>query len=131
MRFTELSWVDAFPPAAAAVMAFMLLGIASFAITRPSTTMSGSTPPLIVVTPRRLIWPPPPGAPEFIWMTAPGIFPCSALSIVCVGARFSCSGFTVVTALARLRCSTPVAWPVITTASRLNTSCSRLTATLP
>src|SRR2546426_7474703 len=59
MRFTELSWVDALPPAAAAVMAFMLLAIASFAITRPSTTMSGSTPPLIVVTPRRLIWPPP------------------------------------------------------------------------
>ena len=63
-------------------------------------------------------------------MTAPGIFPCSALSIVCVGARFSSSAFTVVTALARFRCSTPVACPVMTTASRLNTSGSRVTLTL-
>src|SRR2546429_3587457 len=45
-----------------------------------------------------LIWPPPPGAPEFIWIRAPGIFPCSAPSIVCTGARFSCSVGTVVTA---------------------------------
>src|SRR5207245_5368162 len=64
-RLSSDLWLDALPPAAAAVMAFMLLAIASLAITRPSTTMSGSTPPLIVVTPRRLIWPPPPGAPEF------------------------------------------------------------------
>src|SRR3989442_1266337 len=127
---TGLSWLDALPPAAAAVMAFMLLPIASFAITTPSTTISGSTPALIVVTPRRLIWPPPPGAPEFICTSAPGILPCSALSSVCVGARTSWSAFTTVTAFARLRCSTPVAWPVTTTASRLNTSCSRLTCTV-
>ena len=109
MRLTGLSWLDAFPPAAAAVMAFMLLAIASFAITRPSTTISGSTPALIVVTPRNAIWPPPPGAPEFICTSAPGTFPCSALSRLWVGARFNCAALTVVTALARLRCSTPVA----------------------
>ncbi len=130
MRLTALSWVEALPPAAAAVMAFRLLAIASLAITSPSTTISGSTPALIVVTPRRLIWPPPPGAPEFIWMSAPGIFPCSALSSVCVGARVTCAALTVVTAFARLRCSTPVASPVTTTASRLKTSGSRVTATL-
>ena len=127
IRFTALSCGLGLPPAAAAVIASMLLWIASFAITMPSTTMSGSTPPLMVVTPRRLIWPPPPGAPEFIWIRAPGILPCSAPSIVCTGARFSCSVGTVVTALARFCCDTPVAWPVTTTASRLNTSCSRLT----
>ena len=66
MRLTELSWFDALPPAAAAVMAFMLLAIASFAITIPSSTINGSTPALMVVTPRKLICPPPPGAPEFI-----------------------------------------------------------------
>src|SRR5207249_167049 len=128
-RLTGLSWLDALPPAAAAVMAFMLLPIASFAITSPSTTIKGSTPPLIVVTPRKLICPPPPGAPEFIWITAPGTLPCSALSSVWVGARVSCSAFTVVTALARLRRSTAVAWPVMTTASTLKTSCSSRTST--
>ena len=105
--------------------------MASLLTTIPSTTMSGSTPALMVVTPRKLICPPPPGAPEFIWISAPGIFPWSALSIVCVGARFRFSGLTVVTALARLRCSTPVAWPVTTIASRLKISASSVTSAVP
>ena len=130
IRFTALSCGRGFPPADAAVIASMLLWIASLAMIKPSTTMRGSTPPLIVVTPRRLICAPPPGAPEFICTRAPGILPCNAPSSVCTGARFNCSLGIVVTALARLRCSTAVAWPVTTTASRLNTSCSRLTAAL-
>ena len=37
--------------------------------------------PMMVETPRRLTWMPPPGAPELAWMVAPGILPCSALSM--------------------------------------------------
>src|SRR6476661_4052880 len=42
----------------------------------PSTTQSGSLEPLMLVMPRICTWPPPPGAPEFIWMFAPGTLPC-------------------------------------------------------
>ena len=65
--------------------------------------------PMMVETPRRLTWMPPPGAPELAWMVAPGILPCSALSIVAVGARVSSPALTVETALGRFRCWTPVA----------------------
>jgi len=44
-----------------------------------------------------------------------------------VGARVSSAALTVETALARLRCSTPVACPVITISSSLNTSGSSAT----
>ena len=62
-------------------------------------------------------------------MVAPGILPWSALSIVGVGARVSSAASTVDTAFARFRFSTPVAWPVITISSSLNTSGSSATFT--
>ena len=90
-------------------MALMLLAIAALLMTSPSTTMTGSTPPLMVETPRRLICAPPPGAPEFDWMRAPAILPWSALSIVGVGARWRSCAVTTLTAWGRFFCSTAVA----------------------
>ena len=42
---------------------------------------------------------PPPGAPELAATMAPGIFPASAWSVVCAGARFTSSPLTEATAL--------------------------------
>jgi hypothetical protein len=46
----------------------------------PSTTISGSDAPRMVLMPRIWICAPPPGAPELVWMLAPATLPCSALS---------------------------------------------------
>ncbi len=127
MRLVGLSWLRGLPPALAAVTASAPLGIWELATTIPSTTKSGSAPALIVDTPRRLTWMPPPGAPEFSWMRAPGIFPCNADSSVPVGARVSSSAPTVATALGRFCRSMPVDCPVTTTSSSLKGSGSRAT----
>ena len=44
---------------------------------------------MAVLTPRIWICTPPPGAPELVWMLAPGTLPCSASSTVVAGARVS------------------------------------------
>ncbi len=130
MRFVGLSWFRGLPPHWAQLTAFWPLGIASLLTTIPSTTNSGSVPALMVETPRRLTWMPPPGAPEFDWISAPGIFPCSADSSVPVGARVSSSALTVATALGRFCRSIPVDWPVTTSSSSLNGSVSSTTSAL-
>ena len=101
MRLVGLSWLRGLPPHWAQLTAFWPLGIAALLTTMPSTTQSGSVPALMVETPRRFTWMPPPGAPEFCWIRAPGILPCSADSRVPVGARVSSSAPTVATALGR------------------------------
>ena len=85
MRLTGLSWFRGLPPHWAQLTALAPLGIATLLTTIPSTTYSGSTLPMMVETPRRLSWMPPPGAPELAWISAPGILPWSALSSVWVG----------------------------------------------
>ena len=61
MRFTGLSWFRGLPPVWAAVTASAPFGIASLLITTPSTTKRLFTSPLMVDTPRRFTWMPPPG----------------------------------------------------------------------
>src|SRR2546426_510952 len=78
----------------------------------PSTTYRGVYAPMIDVTPRRVTRAPPPGAPEFVEMSAPASFPCRDCSTVAVGTLTSCSAVTVETAFARFFFSMPVAWPV-------------------
>src|SRR2546426_5533775 len=47
----------------------------------------GEERPLSVDTPRSFTWIPPPGAPEFCWITAPGTLPWIALSTLGTGTR--------------------------------------------
>ena len=108
MRLVGLSWFRGLPPAWAWVTASAPFGIASLLITTPSTTNSGSLPATMVETPRRFTCMPPPGAPEFAWISAPGILPWSALSSVPVGARVSSLPLTVATAFGRFCRSMPV-----------------------
>src|SRR5689334_849440 len=61
-------------------------------------------------------------------MIAPGTRPASARSRAGDGTRDTSSPVTTDVAIAALRRSTPVAWPVTTTASRLNTSGSSVTS---
>ncbi len=122
MRFTGASWLEALEPPEARVTAFAPDGIATLLTITPSITYSGSEAPLIEETPRRLSCTPPPGAPELAVMFAPAIFPCSALSTLSEGVRFSSSLVMVATAFARLRRATVVAWPVTTIPSRFRTS---------
>jgi len=76
MRFTRASWSsDGFEPPDAAVTAFWLDAIATSLTITPSTTYNGSAVALIDVTPRSRTCNPPPGAPEFCWMSAPATFP--------------------------------------------------------
>ncbi len=79
------------------------------------------------VTPRIRTWTPPPGAPEFVEITAPGTFPCNACSTLCDDTRLTSSALTIATALARLRFSIVVACPVITTWSSWSGSSARAT----
>ena len=98
-----------------------LLIVALLAMT-PSITYSGWNDPLSVETPRSWIWVPPPGAPEFVEMIAPGTLPCSAASIVCAGTLLSLVLETTVTEFAALTLDTVVAWPVMTCVSSCSTS---------
>src|SRR5439155_12253086 len=95
----------------------------------PSTTYSGEERPLSVDTPRNFTWIPPPGAPEFCWITAPGTLAWIEVSTLGAGARLSSAAPTVAMAFGAKRRSTPVAWPVTTIASRLTTSGSSVTST--
>ena len=96
----------------------------------PSTTYSGADRPLSVDTPRSFTWIPPPGAPEFCWITAPATFPWIEVSTLGTATRLSSLAETVATAFGAVRRSTPVACPVTTIASRLNTSGSSVTSTV-
>jgi hypothetical protein len=122
MRLTPLSCVDAFEPAAAPRTAFDPGWMASLLMITPSTMMSGSELPRIVLAPRMRNCAPPPGAPEFVAMFAPAILPWSAFSTVGVGARFSCSADTCATSFAALRRLIVVAAPVTTCVSSCRTS---------
>ena len=74
MRFTPLSWFTGCNPDDR-VTAVRPGFRTSLLTMTPSTTQSGSLEPLMDVMPRICTWPPPPGAPEFIWMFAPGTLP--------------------------------------------------------
>src|SRR5213592_1485377 len=65
--------------------------MASFEMMTPSITNSGCPLPRIDVTPRICICAPPPGAPLFIEIVAPGTLPCIACSSDCAGALVSSS----------------------------------------
>src|SRR5258705_4412335 len=82
IRLTALSWFDALPPAAVAVIAFAPDGTATFEMITASITYSGDDWPLIVEMPRRRSCAPPPGAPELNWRFAPDTLPCIAPSTV-------------------------------------------------
>ena len=103
--------------------------MASFEMMTPSITNSGCPLPRIDVTPRICICAPPPGAPLFIEIVAPGTLPCIACSSDCAGALVSSSFVTCTVAVVALRRSRVVAWPVTTTASSLKGSSSSVTAT--
>src|SRR2546425_1361062 len=103
---------------------------ASFEMMTPSTTKSGWPAPRIDVMPRIWIWPPPPGAPVFIEMMAPGTFPCRACSSAEAGALLSSPFPTCTGAVVALRRSIVVACPVTTTASSLKGSSSSPMVTL-
>src|SRR3989475_1076665 len=103
---------------------------ASFEMMTPSTTKSGWPAPRIDVMPRIWIWPPPPGAPLFIEMMAPGTFPCRACSSAEAGALLSSPFPTCTGAVVALRRSIVVACPVTTTASSLKGSSSSPMVTL-
>ncbi len=68
---------------------------------------------------------PPPGAPEFSWMSAPAILPCRASSGVSAGTRLISVASTVDTSLAADWRLTTVAWPVTMLSSRRSTSRAR------
>ena len=73
MRFTWFCCSgDGFEPEFDRVTTCWLLGIATSLMMTPSTTYSGADRPFSVDTPRSFTWIPPPGAPEFCWMAAPG-----------------------------------------------------------
>src|SRR5690242_17445923 len=83
MRLTWLSWVGfGLEPPTDSVTAYMPEAMATSLTSTPSMTYSGAVEPLMVDTPRRRSWMPPPGAPEFCWMLAPAILPDSAWSTV-------------------------------------------------
>ena len=131
MRFTWFCCSgDGFEPVFDCVTTCWLFGIATSLMMTPSTTYSGEDNPLSVDTPRSFTWMPPPGAPEFCWIAAPGTLPWIALSTLGAGTRLRSPAPTVATAFGANRFSTPVACPVITTASRLKTSGSRVASTL-
>src|SRR5207302_72166 len=88
-----------------------LFGIATSLMMTPSTTYSGEDNPLSVDTPRSFTWMPPPGAPEFCWIAAPGTLPWIALSTLGAGTRLRSPAPTVATAFGANRFSTPVACP--------------------
>ena len=74
----------------------------------PSTTISGSALPLIVVTPRRRIDVPAPRLPEFATISSPAISPCKASSaevnaIPSTSERLKVDCATVISFLAMLR----------------------------
>ena len=104
--------------------------MASFEIMAPSITNNGCPFPRIDVTPRICTWAPPPGAPLFIEIVAPGTLPCIACSSDWAGALVSSSFETCETAVVALRRSRVVAWPVTTTASSLKGSSARGTTTV-
>ena len=83
--------------------------MASFEMMAPSITNSGCPFPRMEVTPRICTWAPPPGAPLFIEITAPGTLPCIACSMDCAGALVSSSFPTCTVAVVALRRSTVVA----------------------
>jgi len=94
--------------------------------TTPSTTYNGDEFALMEVMPRSWICDPPPGAPELVVMIAPGSLPCSAFSIIGVGAFTICSADSEDTDCAALALETDVAAPVMTTRSSSITSFSSL-----
>src|SRR3954464_10265863 len=103
MRFGAWSWLEGIAPRVPAFeIPFRPVEISELLRRTPSTTYRGLEFALIDVTPRSWIWAPPPGAPEFVEMTAPAILPCSAFSTVGEGARESCSAETWAIELAEL-----------------------------
>src|SRR3989454_5780089 len=69
----------------------------------PSTTKRGSGFPITVLLPRNWICVPPPGAPEFWLIIAPGTRPARARSRAGDGTRETSSPLTLVVAMAALR----------------------------
>ncbi len=112
-RFTRASWLPPMPAAVvrapALVMELAPAETASLEMITPSTTKSGWPAPRIDVTPRICICAPPPGAPLFIAIIAPGTFPCNACSIDCAGALFRALVSTVTVLVGALRFSIEVA----------------------
>ena len=70
-----------------------------------------------MLAPRIVTCMPPPGAPLFAVMTAPGIFPWSAFSTFGCGTRLISAFEMTVTALAAFLLDTLVPCPVTTTSS--------------
>ena len=70
-RLTCWSWLDVMPPPAP-VIEFKPIENASLLMTTPSTTYRGKNAPFTVLAPRIVTCMPPPGAPLFCVMTAPG-----------------------------------------------------------
>src|SRR2546421_8159710 len=88
MRFTWFCCSgDGFEPVFDCVTTCWLFGIATSLMMTPSTTYSGEDNPLSVDTPRSFTWMPPPGAPEFCWIAAPGTLPWIAVSTLGAGTR--------------------------------------------
>ena len=96
-------------PPPAPVIEFKPVPNASLFTMTPSTTYSGWNAPFTVLLPRIWSCTPPPGAPLFCVITAPGTLPCSAFSMFCCGTRFTSSLLTTVTALAAFWLDTVVA----------------------
>ena len=109
-------------PPPALVIEFRPVAIDALLTRTPSTTYSGLDEPLMDVVPRSWICAPPPGAPEFVEITAPAIMPCIAFSMVGAGTSLTCALATVVMALAELTLEIVVVVPVITICSSWSTS---------
>ncbi len=129
MRLVGWSWLVEMPVALAPVREFMPVPICELLTSTPSITYRGLALALIEVTPRSCTCEPPPGAPELVEMTAPGILPWSAFSIVGVGALLSCSPLTCAIELAALALDTLVVVPVMTCVSSCRTSFTMVTST--
>ncbi len=113
-RLTALSWLEAFWPPDADVIALASEAMAASLTICPSMTNSGEADALIEEMPRSCTCTPPPGAPELEEIVAPATLPASALSTVSCGTSLSCSLLTVEIALAAFCCEICVALPVTT-----------------
>src|SRR6266496_6683991 len=108
MRFTWPCWSgDGFDPWFDCVTTSWLLGMATSLMITPYTTYNGADRPFKVDTPRSFTWMPPPGAPEFCWMTAPGTLPWIDSSTLGAGTRLSSAAGTDATAFGDERRTTP------------------------
>src|SRR5438132_14058892 len=106
MRFTWFCWRgEGLEPEFDSVTTCWLLVIATSLMMTPSTTYNGEESPLRVDTPRSFTWIPPPGAPEFCWITAPGTLHWIALSTLGTGTRLRSPAPAIATAFGAKRFS--------------------------